>query len=77
MEMIKTYLEMVPQAVFGLVIIATIVVRITPGHADDAALEAFLQKFHKVLSWLPTLGINPKTKELQEWYEKEHGPKNP
>lgn len=76
MEQLKLYFELAAQAIFGLVIFATVVVRLTPNHADDKALDAFLQKFHKALSFFPTFGMNPKTKELQDWYEKEHGPKN-
>lgn len=52
-----------------LSILATIVVRITPDKADDEKVSSFVEKFQKVLHWMPTLGINPNTKKLQEAYE--------
>jgi len=52
-----------------LSILATIVVRITPSKTDDEKVGAFVEKFQKVLHWMPTLGINPNTKKLQEAYE--------
>lgn len=58
-------------ALLGMVvsILATIVVRLTPSTADDEKVSAIIAKFMKVLQWLPTIGINPQTKKLQEAYE--------
>ena len=50
-------------------ILATIVVRITPSTADDEKVQAFIDKFQKILHWMPTIGINPNTKKLQEAYD--------
>lgn len=47
-------------------ILATILVRITPSQSDDEKVNGLIQKFQKLLSWLPTLGLNPNTKKLQE-----------
>lgn len=58
-------------ALLGMVvsILATIVVRLTPSTTDDEKVSAIIAKFMKVLQWLPTIGINPQTKKLQEAYE--------
>lgn len=58
-------------ALLGMVvsILATIVVRLTPSTTDDEKVSAIIAKFMKVLQWLPTVGVNPQTKKLQEAYE--------
>lgn len=58
-------------ALLGMVasILATIVVRLTPSTTDDEKVSAIIAKFMKVLQWLPTIGVNPQTKKLQEAYE--------
>lgn len=58
-------------ALLGMVlsITATIVVRLTPSKTDDEQVSNFVAKFMKVLQWLPTIGVNPQTKKLQEAYE--------
>lgn len=58
-------------ALLGMVIsiAATIVVRLTPSTTDDEKVSAIIAKFMKVLQWLPTIGVNPQTKKLQEAYE--------
>ncbi len=53
----------------AVTILATILVRLTPSKTDDEAVGAFAEKLNKVLHWLPTIGINPKTKALEEAYE--------
>jgi hypothetical protein len=58
-------------ALIGMVLslTATVVVRLTPSKTDDETVSGFVAKFLKVLHWLPTIGINPQTKKLQEAYE--------
>lgn len=58
-------------ALLGMVlsITATVVVRLTPSKTDDEKVSDIVSKFMKVLQWLPTLGVNPQTKKLQEAYE--------
>lgn len=60
-----------------LVLIATVVVRLTPSKTDDEKLSAFANGLVKVLSWLPTIGINPKTQALQKAYEELKGQQEP
>lgn len=58
-------------ALFGMIIsiLATVIVRLTPSTTDDEKVNTVISKFMKVLQWLPTIGVNPQTKKLQEAYE--------
>lgn len=62
-------------ALLGMVVSigATILVRLTPSKTDDEKVGKVVEKLQKLLSYLPTFGINPRTqlmeqqlKELQE-----------
>ena len=53
----------------ALVVLATIIVRLTPTKKDDAPVLALGAKVWKAVQWLPTVGINPQTKALQQAYE--------
>lgn len=69
MEQVQMYVQVLSQAVFGLVIMATVVVRITPSKSDNEKLDKVLKALNKALSWAPTFGVNPNTKKLQEWVD--------
>lgn len=62
------YLSMGAQILAGLVVVATTVARITPSAADNATVKKYADMILKVISYLPTLGVNPKTKELEKAY---------
>lgn len=49
-------------------ILATLVARIIPGTKDDEAVGKFASFVLKLIGWLPTLGVNPQTKKLEEAY---------
>ena len=66
LENLPTYIDYLSQGVLALVIIATIIVRLTPSPKDDEKLDSFVTKLRKWMSYLPTFGINPKTKELEK-----------
>lgn len=53
----------------GIVVLATAIVRATPSKSDDKYMDGFASNFFKVMAWLPTIGVNPQTKKLQEAYE--------
>jgi len=53
----------------SLTILATVIVRLTPSKLDDEAVSGFAASLNKLLNSLPTFGINPRTKKLQEAYE--------
>ena len=50
----------------SVVLIATAVVRLTPSKSDDATASKVAEAIHKVIKYFPTLGLNPKTKELED-----------
>lgn len=62
-------IQMISLVLSAIVVLATVIVRITPSPKDDEVVSGIAQKLFKVLSWLPTIGINPKTQKLQEAYE--------
>lgn len=49
-------------------ILATLLVRLTPSKVDDAAVSKVTGFFVMALQWLPTIGVNPQTKKLEEAY---------
>ena len=66
MTQIIQYIELGAEILGSLTMLATLLVRI-PGlsqYADDVG--GFAKKLMKVLSYLPTLGVNPNTKQLEE-----------
>ena len=66
MQMVMFYADMLAQFMFGLMIVASVLVRVIPGKKDDEALSSIWSKVQKVLGYMPTFGINPRTKKLQE-----------
>jgi len=78
MENISELLNGISHIVFGVVTLATIIVRLTPTKSDDKKLDAALKKTHKFMAYLPTVGKNPRTKELErESPEKKEEPNAP
>lgn len=51
-----------------LVLFATVVARIIPGEADDEAVGKVARGVMRILAWLPTIGVNPRTQKLEEAY---------
>lgn len=63
---ILNYIPIVGNVTLGLCILATILTRLIPGDKDNVLADSFANKLLKVLSVLPTFGINPRTKTLEE-----------
>ena len=64
-DKIQPMFEAISQLITLLTIMATIVVRfVKKEHAAD--VESFGGNLLKVLGWLPTIGLNPRTKELED-----------
>lgn len=63
------YLGMIAQFLGGLVVLATVIARITPSKSDDEKVGLYSSKIFKIISYLPTIGINPHTQKLKEAYE--------
>ena len=58
----------------GLVIVATAITRLTASKKDDEVVEKMSSGLFKFLAFLPTLGVNPKTKKLEEYYNENKKP---
>lgn len=65
LSLVVFYFDMVAQAMLGLTIVATAAARVIPGTKDDVLVESVTAKLMKFLSYLPTFGINPRTKALE------------
>jgi len=65
---VKEFAPIILEVLGALVLVATVIVRATPSPADDASVSSIAQKFFKVVNYLPTLGINPRTKKIEETY---------
>jgi len=63
------YLELLAQVLGALVVVATAVARVTPSKSDNIKVQKVSDKVLKVVSYLPTLGINPKTAQFKKAYE--------
>lgn len=59
------YINLIAQLLGALVVLATVIVKITPSSSDNIKVKSFSDKFLKVLTYLPTLGVNPRTKSLE------------
>lgn len=68
-------IELVFMIIGVLVVVATVIVRLTPSASDDEKLDKFIVYLQKFLAYMPTLGINPRTKKLLEWYDEQKGEK--
>ena len=53
-----------------LVLASTLLVRITPSKKDDEIANKVAKWFFKLMSYLPTIGLNPNTKKIKEEYDK-------
>jgi len=53
-------------AIGAITLLATVIVRLTPTKTDDQAMGKVSKVVLKVLHWLPTIGVNPQTKKLEE-----------
>lgn len=62
-------IEVISHGLMILVVVATFIVQLTPTKSDDEKLMKWLDMIHKAIKWLPTIGVNPKTKELENYYE--------
>lgn len=63
---IMVIFQAVCMAIGVITLVATAVVRITPTKTDDERMSKIAKFVVKALHWLPTIGINPQTKKLEE-----------
>lgn len=62
-------LEFLAQILGGIVIVATVVAKLTPTPKDDSIVDKVAKIVLKVVKYLPTLGVNPNTKSLEKAYD--------
>lgn len=61
------WIEAIAKLLGGLCLVATPVSKyLVKGDKDDVAVKSFGNQLAKVLAWFPTIGINPRTKKLEE-----------
>lgn len=66
---VPTWINLAALGLSSLVVIASVVVRVTKSKKDDEVVGKVAGMIFKALKWLPTIGINPQTKELEKAYE--------
>lgn len=72
MEFINSYLPIavsVLQGLGGLVLVSTVVARITPNPKDDEIVSQAYHYWLKIIHFLPTIGVNPQTAKIVEALE--------
>ncbi len=62
----RPIIEMLSVALSLLTLIATVLVRMPFAKQYSDEVSGFAKYLVKVLHWLPTIGINPQTKKLEE-----------
>ena len=65
-DKVPMWIQAIALILSSLVVIATAVARLTPSTKDDEAVSKIKKVLDKIIAWLPTIGINPHTKELQK-----------
>jgi hypothetical protein len=63
------YLESLLQLLGSIVVILSIFLRIKPSSKGQSIFAKLNNALDKAAQFFPTLGINPRTKELQDWAE--------
>lgn len=72
---LPAHIETLCEVIGAITILATVIVRLTPSKKDDESVLNIAKGFWKAVSYLPTIGINPRTKKLEEAYKEVSGPK--
>lgn len=65
-EQIPFYVKGAALILSSLVLFATAIARITKTKKDDVAVGKFREIVFKIIKFLPTIGINPETKKIEE-----------
>lgn len=59
-------IELALELIGALAVAATIIAKLTPTPKDDGAVKKISDIVFKIIKYLPTFGVNPKTKQLEE-----------
>lgn len=58
------------EAILGIIgavtVLATAIAHLTPSTKDDGVVKKVADIVFKLLAYMPTIGINPKTKEMEK-----------
>lgn len=69
-DAIKTVLphwaELILELLGALVVLATVIARMMPKSKIGGHVGKIADFLFAVIAWLPTIGVNPKTKQLEE-----------
>lgn len=63
---IPNWIEAVALVLMSVSVLATIIAKLTPTRKDDEKVAKYVGYIRKVIKWLPTIGVNPETKNLEE-----------
>ena len=77
MAKLPEYASTLLEVLGGLVLVASAVSRLTGTLKDDALVAKADSFLSKVLSFLPTLGLNTNTKRMQELLDRMNGKEKP
>ena len=71
MENLPSYIQAASLVLSAITILATVIVQVFFRNNEVAKSEVrkYSDIIYKVLGYLPTLGLNPRTKKLQEAYD--------
>lgn len=66
---VPDYLQVISLALAVLVLIATVVVKITPTPKDDEVMSKIGMVVFKIMAWLPFFGVDPRLKQMKQAFE--------
>ena len=65
---VNYYVIIASQLLGALTVVASIIAQITPTPKDDKLVSKVSGYILAVIKWLPTIGINPNTKKIEDAY---------
>ena len=65
MEALPEKVKLAAEILGIICLVATVIVRITPNPKDDGKVSKIAKIIFTIINYLPTLGINPRTKKLE------------
>lgn len=69
LKQVPDYIQLIALLGMAVTVLATIIVRLTPSKIDDEYASKLGSFMMKALAFLPTIGINPRTKALEDAYK--------
>jgi len=66
MEALPEHAKLAAEIIGVICVVATVIVRLTPDKKDDEKVGKIAKIIFTIINYLPTLGINPRTKQLEK-----------